>query len=422
MTDSVDVLIIGGGVIGCAVAESLARRNRRVVLVDATLPGRATSASAGGLWAVGESIGLGCGVILHQQEAGGEDSSGPEPLPKIFMDFLLEGSRRFRELSELLRAETGVDIESESGTGLLYLLYDDTHLDHARQLEQWLDTEAALMETWSPEEVRAHDSSLTEELAGGVFFPGDNQVNPLLLAEALKRAAIGHGARFVANARVEAIQAHPSGGARVRAGQESWDADRVVVAAGAWSGGVAEMAGGHVPVFPVRGQIVCAESLSRTLRSNLSTPECYILQKAHGEIIIGSTTEHSGFGTQVRFSDLRRLAQGACRAVPGLNDVLVKRTWAGLRPGTPDEFPILGPDPQVEFLFYATGGFRTGIVAAPITAEMVAASVEGETCPFPIEPFLASRFSEMGDPLDRAGNLPETPLEEARPRARTPAR
>src|SRR6185295_2830307 len=116
------------------------------------------------------------------------------------------------------------------------------------------------------------------------------------------------------------------------------------------------------------------------------------LQKAHGEVIVGSTTERTEFDAAVRYSDMRSLAAGAVRAVPALASVAVKRVWAGLRPGTPDELPILGPAPELSNFFHATGGFRTGIVAAPLTGELVAASVLGETPPTSLEPYLASRF------------------------------
>jgi hydrogen cyanide synthase HcnC len=117
-----------------------------------------------------------------------------------------------------------------------------------------------------------------------------------------------------------------------------------------------------------------------------------MLQKAHGEVIVGSTTERTEFDVSVRYSDMRNLAAGAARAVPALRRATIKRAWAGLRPGTPDELPILGPDHRVTNLFHATGGFRTGIVAAPLSGEVVACCVAGERPPAPVEPFLAARF------------------------------
>lgn len=394
-----DVVVIGGGAIGSCVAYLLARRGASVTLLDASTPGRATSASAGGLWPLGESLGLGCGVIFHATKGpasnGDHAPAGPEPLPRLFMDFLCASNERFPALASELLALTGLDIESEVGTGLLYLLYDEGQQRHARAILDWLGGDRGRVEAWTPAQVRARDPLVTGDLLGAIHFPGDNQVNPMLLAEALKRAALAKGARFVGEARARGLEL-----ARGRIDAVLSDAGRfacgaVVNAAGAWSGQIAQLAGVSIPVHPVRGQIVCTETLKAgTLRSNLSTRDCYILQKSHGEVIIGSTTEHRGFDTSVRYENARALAAGAVRAVPALRSATVKRIWAGLRPGTPDELPILGPDGRIGNLFHATGGFRTGIVAAPLTGELVAASVVGAPPPVPIEPFLAARFAD----------------------------
>jgi hydrogen cyanide synthase HcnC len=392
-----DVVVIGGGAIGTAVAYALAVRGARVTLLDASTPGRATSASAGGLWPLGESLGLGCGVIFHAAHfAPDAPTAGPEPLPRAFMEFLCASNDRFVALAEELRAATGVDIEAEASTGLLYLLYEEAQERHAQRILAWLgESGREHAEAWPAARVAERDPSVTRDLRGAVFFPGDNQVNPMLLAEALKRAAVMRGARFVAEARVRELR-RDVGGRVVEVVSErgTFACGAVVNAAGAWGGAVARLAGSDIPVEPVRGQIVCTETLRPgTLRSNLSTRDCYILQKAHGEVIVGSTTERCAFDAGVRYDSVRALAAGAVRAVPALAGVTVKRTWAGLRPGTPDELPVLGPDPRVPNLFHATGGFRTGIVAAPLTGEVVAASVLGTPSPVPIGPFLASRFA-----------------------------
>ncbi len=393
MRSKSDVVVVGGGVIGCSVSYALSRRGLSVTLLDAALPGRATSASAGGLWAVGESLGLGCGVILHAAVGDGAgDGGGPQPLPRVFMDFLRRSNAVFSGLRQELREVTGIDIEAESGTGLLYLVYDERQERHGRSILRSLAEDRAAAEWWSAEEVWRHDPLITRELRGAVHFPGDNQVNPMLLSEGYRRAAAACGARVVPEARVTGFQVE---GGIVRAVEFTGgtiSCGAVVNAAGAWSGRVAALVGIELPVSPVRGQILCTETLRRVLHCNLSTPDCYLLQKAHGEVIIGSTTESCGFDNGVRPTDLYALAAGARRAMPALARAAIKRSWSGLRPGTPDELPILGPSGSVPNLYHATGGFRTGIVAAPLSGEIVAASVVGEDPAFPLEPFLAARF------------------------------
>ena len=400
MTQTADVVVIGSGAVGASVAFYLAGKGARVTILDATMPGRATSASAGGLWPLGESLGLGCGVIFHAARKSGDastsaDSAGPEPLPKEFMDFLCESNGLFPALAAELRALSGVDIEAESGTGLLYLLYDEDQERHARRIIDLLGGDRARVEEWTAEQVWKRDPLITRDLRGAVYFPGDNQVNPMLMSEGLKRGACAKGARFVAEARVTGIRVAGGRVVAVESSRGSFECGAVVNAAGAWAAQIARLAGIDIPIHPVRGQIVCTETLRPgTLRSNLSTRDCYMLQKAHGEVIIGSTTERCDFDVSVRYESLRDLAAGAVRAVPALRDVAVKRTWAGLRPGVPDELPILGRAAEIPNFFHATGGFRTGIVAAPLTGRLVAAEVLGESLPFPIEMFRASRFQK----------------------------
>jgi len=396
MSRAFDVIVVGGGVIGCAVTYELARRGVRVLLVDKSLPGRATSASAGGLWPVGEAVGLGCGVIYHAAQAtaasADTDAHGPEPLPDVFRDFLVESNARFPELAGELRELSGVDIEYEPCRGLLFVIYNEHEQAFVDSVAQSLPA-AARLETLSPEEVARLEPRLTRELLGGALLLGEHEVNPMLLAEALKRGAIRLGAEFCSDTRVTALRRRDHRIVGVEAEEEFFPCQTVVNAAGAWSGQLAAMIGLELPAFPVRGQIVLTETLPHTLNACLSTSACYMAQKAHGEVLIGSTTERVGYDVSVTEVAISSLCQGAVRAIPMLRDVRVKRVWAGLRPGTPDELPILGPVDGLDGYMNATGGFRTGIVAAPLTGQVVAQRVCREALSYPVSPFLASRFT-----------------------------
>ena len=126
----------------------------------------------------------------------------------------------------------------------------------------------------------------------------------------------------------------------------------------------------------------------------------YLVQKNHGEVLIGSTTENVGFDTSVTVEAMQSLVQASVRGVPLLQHVGIKRIWSGLRPGTPDELPVLGPVDEVSGYFNATGGFRTGIVASPLTARVVAQCVLSEETEFERTPFLAARFgNQVGSPI-----------------------
>jgi len=388
-----NAIVVGGGAFGSLVAYMLAREGQQVTLLDKDLPGRATSASAGGLWAVGESIGLGCGVIFHAKNGQVDTAGGPQPLPRHFMEFLLESNRYFPSLSGEIAELTGIDIETEQGTGLLYVSYNEAEAGYADGLLDWLNESDVTVEKWSAEEVCRREPLMTREQLGGVYFPGDNQVNPMLLADGAKRAAMKLGAVHHSDTEVTGIRMNGNSIAGVETNQGYFECDLLVNAAGTWSGKLAEMAGVDIPIFPVRGQILCTEALQGdTLNFNLSTSDCYILQKSHGEILVGSTTEFCGFNVDVPLENLVGLATGVRRALPGLGATTVKRSWSGLRPGTPDEFPILGPVSSLDNYYNATGGFRTGIVGAPLSAAIVVAHIMGNDQPFEPEYFLASRF------------------------------
>jgi hydrogen cyanide synthase HcnC len=215
----------------------------------------------------------------------------------------------------------------------------------------------------------------------------------MLLAEAYKRAAIAAGATFRHDTQVTGLRRNGDQVVGVDIGDEFLASDVTVNAAGAWSGNLAATADIQLPVFPIRGQIVLSETMPEVLRSCISTSECYLTQKMHGEVLIGSTTERAGFDVSVTQDAISSLCRGAIRAVPMLRHVGIKRVWAGLRPGTPDELPILGPVDGVTGIINATGGFRTGIVASPLAAELVAQVIVETNLTVPIDDFLASRFA-----------------------------
>lgn len=390
-----NIVVVGGGVFGCLVSYVLARRGCQVTLLDKDYPGSATSASAGGLWAVGESIGLGCGVIFHGKEGKANIDAGPQPLPREFMEFLMESNRYFPALTQEFERHSGIHIEAEKGTGLLYVIYNDKEQQYASSLLDWLSNSDVDVEEWSSQQVCQREPLMTAEQQGGVYFPGDNQVNPMLLANAARQSATALGAVFKNNTEVTGIRMNNGSVTGVDTTHGHFECDVLVNAAGSWSGQLAKLAGLDLPIFPVRGQILCTEAMRKqTLNFNLSTSDCYILQKAHGEILIGSTTEFCGYDVEVPVENLVGLANGARRALPMLSQSIVKRSWSGLRPGTPDEFPILGPVTEIPNYFNATGGFRTGIVGAPLSAEIVAAHILGLEQPFDPEHFLASRFTK----------------------------
>ncbi|GIS61364.1 MAG: hypothetical protein CM1200mP2_35890 [Planctomycetaceae bacterium] len=289
--------------------------------------------------------GLGCGVIYQAARTGSDSGDAvPASLPAVFRDFLVESNRRFPELAGELKDLTGVDIELDSGPGLLFLMQTARQQAVVDNIARGLP-EGFVLEILSPEEVGELEPAVCREIVGGALLPGEDQVNPMMLAEAYKRAALANGARFQGKTVWSTRYFERTGRVvGVRMGEETVTCGHVVNAAGAWAGQLAATARETPPpVEPVRGQVVLTQALPPLIASCLSTSSCYLAQKRHGEILIGSTTEHVGFDTGVTEEGIRGLCRGAVGAVPALADVGVKRVWAGLRPGTPDEMPKLGP-------------------------------------------------------------------------------
>jgi hydrogen cyanide synthase HcnC len=313
----------------------------------------------------------------------------------------MASNARFRALAETIQEVSGVDIEYRPNAGLLFVMYGENERRFAERVVHSLPREER-PEILTPEEALRVEPNMTPDQLGSVFLEGEYQVNPMLLSEGFKRVAVQLGARMRSDAHVTRIRRQGNRCVGVEIGDEFLPCGTVVNAAGSWAGSLATGMGVALPVSPVRGQVVLTETLPATLAAGLSTSSCYMLQKAHGEVLIGSTTERVGFDTSVTESAIQGLCHGAVRAVPLLAEVRVRRVWAGLRPGTPDELPILGSVDGLEGYQNAAGGFRTGIVASPLVGELAAQSCQGEDTTLPLEPYRVKRFSEQSASQSRA--------------------
>jgi len=260
----------------------------------------------------------------------------------------------------------------------------------------------SLTEWLSPEELAKAEPAVTREVRGALRFNGDDQVNPYRLADSYRAAALALGATFVTHTEVTGLRIESGRVVGAETAERSFPCDVVVNAAGAWAQDIARMIGLEIPVRPVRGQIVGTEALPKVLSACLSTTDCYLAQKKHGEIIIGSTTEEVGFDAGVTPLAMKELSAGAVRALPFLAQARVKRVWSGFRPGTPDELPILGPVDGFAGYLNACGHFRTGILTSPLTGLLIAELLGGETLSFPIDPFLFARFSSVDAGVDQS--------------------
>ncbi|MBS1868708.1 MAG: glycine oxidase ThiO [Actinobacteria bacterium] len=377
-TDRFDVAIVGGGIAGLAVAWRAQRRGLRTVVLERDrLAHGATRVAAGMLAPISEAR-VGERGLLALSRASLDRYPG-------FVEELAAASQR----------DPGY-----SACGTLLVARDR---DEAEALERELAERTALglpVERLLPSEARRREPALAPTLRLALDIPGDHAIDPRALSAALAVAIERAGGALREGAAVARIVTADDG-ERV-AGVELTDgahvhADQVVVAAGAWVGALDGLpAHARVPVRPVKGQIMRlrdpagAGLLARVIRMQPG----YLVPRGDGRYILGATMEEQGFDTAPTAGGIFELLRDAIELVPGVAELQVEEVAAGLRPGTPDNAPVLGPG-AVDGLQWAAGCFRHGILLAPIVADALAASLAGEPLPAVARPFGAERFASQ---------------------------
>ena len=347
------VLVVGGGVIGCAIARELAGRGVSTVVVERSEPGAEASSAAAGL-------------IAPQAEG-----LPPGPL----FDLAIASRSLYPGLSEELGSETGIDVGWRR-TGILRCALGGRPNASAYlwQRDAGLPVEQA---------GRARVLEITGGLSGpeareGLFFREDGIVDPRRLTRALAESARLRGVRFVTGTAARRFRVSGGRCRGVDTDGGVLEADAVIDAAGAWAS--FDPVAAAVPVEPVRGQIVDLRPEGPMLPTVLESEDAYLVPRDDGSLLVGSTEERVGFEKAVTAGGIAGLIAAACRLAPSLENARFAGAWSGLRPGSPDGLPILGPA-DLGGLFLATGHFRNGILLAPITARLVADALTGAPAP-----------------------------------------
>ncbi|MFN2383527.1 MAG: glycine oxidase ThiO [Gemmatimonadota bacterium] len=374
-----DVIVIGGGLIGCTVARALARTGRRVVVCDAG-PGRAGAASRAA-----------AGMLAPQMEdALGLLAPPGAPAARLAMLALCLASReRFGAFREALAAESGEAIPLVTAGTLVVARgeAERAELERAAAAQVALGLHAAML---SGAEARGLEPGLAPDLAGPLWLPDDHQVDAAQLTVAAAGAARREPRIAFAGDVTELLSAagRMTG---VRCGARQLAARQVVVAAGAWSGALAGLPL-PLPVRPVKGQMLALQLGAAPLVRTVVGRAVYAVPRGDGRVLLGATVEEAGFDVAVRPAASEALHAHGARLLPALAAAPLLDSWAGLRPGTPDGLPILGADPEIEGLFYATGHFRNGILLAPITGDVLTAAMADTPFPLDVTPFSVARF------------------------------
>ncbi len=371
-----DVVFVGGGVIGLSAAWFAARSGRTVAVVDPA-PGR------GATWAA-------AGMLAPVTEAHFED-------PQL-VEVLLEAARRWPAFAAELGDASGVDVGYlECGT--LTVGADPSDRAAIARLLDYQHSLGLRASSRSAAECRAIVPALSPSISGGAEMPFDHQVDNRRLVEALLAACRSAGVAVIEN-EVTALcrQGERAGGVQL-AGGTTLLAHRVVLCAGYQSGSLAGFPATSLPpVRPVKGQILRLSGpteprlLERTVRALVHGRSCYLVPRDDGSVVIGATVEERGDDRSVRAGPVLELLEDARTAVPGIEELELVECVAGLRPGSPDNAPIVGRT-DIAGLLVATGHYRNGILQAPLTAATVLSLLDGSDPPAVMAPFGPDRFS-----------------------------
>jgi glycine oxidase len=348
-----DVIIIGGGIIGLSLALELRKQGASVLIVERGEPGREASSAAGGMLV----------------DCSAETTAALQPLASA-------SARMYPEFVHELQVESGLTIDLRDHGAIVF-----PSVEHVRFFADNCLT--ALLSELEPA------LAPTDRLA---FYLKERSVDPRGLTAAALQAAKRSGVDFSSGDAVTSVRVSEGRVDGVVTNKTSFLAPKVVNCAGAWSGQIAPHA---FPTRPVKGQMLCLLSPARELpRHVIRSPEIYLIPRSDGRIVVGTTVEEAGFDKRTDVDTIQRLHRAAIALVPELRNAKILEDWAGLRPGTPDNLPILGSTP-IPGYYVATGHYRDGILLAPITARVMAQLLAGRNPDCDLAAFSPERFSNL---------------------------
>ena len=360
-SNKADVIIIGGGVIGCAIAYNLAEAQVKTLVID-----KADSVGREASWA-------GAGILTSH-------ASTREPYPELCRASLA----LYPSLAEKLKAQTDIDVEFIQ-SGSISLCFDETEKRDLDALADRRVDRGFSAEVLTPEQLRNLEPALSESAIGGVRFPHDAHVRNPKLVKALAKGAALLGAQFLFGNPVTGFQRENGRIVGVEVNGEPVYGDTVVIAAGCWSGRMAALLGYGLDVEPARGQIVLAEAMPPVLQHVISGVGIYLVPRSDGKILIGATVEFVGYDKRTTLIGTQQMIEAGVTLMPALAEQSFVQTWAGLRPYA--KHVCLGTVPGFDNVIVASGHFKNGILLAPISGKLIGELITTGNPSLSLEPF-----------------------------------
>jgi glycine oxidase len=365
-----DVIVVGGGLMGCSVAYRLAKDGARVLVLERSIPGAEASSAAAGI--------LGPSVESFENALA------------------LQLGRRSRELHAELADELdelfGVDVGFRR-CGVVKLAFDEEERAALDAQASTLRLHGVRCDRWSPEELIQEEPAANPDAAGALCIPEDAQVEPKKLLAAVALGAEHDGVTFRSGSTVRGVNVEGGRVRGVRLGDQVIEADRLVVAAGSWTTLIPGLPFNSETIFPVRGQMIATETRPPIFRRIVFGAGGYVVTRPDGRVLCGSTMERVGFQRGITFGGMADVIRKATQIAPGLRDAAIQEHWSSFRPGTPDGLPLVG-ETRIEGLFLASGHYRNGILLAPLTAELIAEAMTGKPSSRESEALSPKRFEE----------------------------
>ena len=373
------ILIIGGGVIGLSLARRLRKNGvgRVGVLEKNSVCGNEASFAA-------------AGMLAPQSEADEADD---------FFRFCAESRDLYPAFAGELLDETGIDIELDR-SGTLYLAFDEKDAKELEKRLAWQTKAGLRVEKLSAKETLKLEPNISPDVSFGLLFPNDWQVENRRLISALRKSVQINGIEIFSDAETTNLLIESGKIAGAETTKQKIFAETVVLAAGAWTSFVKiGNNGSPLQIAPARGQMLSFQAAEKLFSKVIYTRRGYLVPRRDGRILAGATVEDAGFDKGVTASGIKFLRGNAFEIAPRLADLPVAEKWAGLRPLAPDGFPVLGAFPEIENLFIATGHYRNGILLAPLTAEILANKLTGNSESEYLEIFSPRRFQMTREKL-----------------------
>ena len=361
-----DVVVVGAGLIGLAIAFELAERGAAVRVYDRGEPARAAS------WA-------GAGMLAPYTERLSDEA---------MLSLAIASLREYPRFVERVEARSGIDAHLRLD-GVFYAAFGEPALETMRDQAATLRSRGVACELLDRTESLAIEPWLGATLRGGIFKRGEGHVDNRRLGRALSEACRSRGVRIERSANV-AVECDDRRVLGVACDRGFVGASAVVNACGAWAALLPGVPPWCVPaVVPIKGQMLALAMPARMVRHATWVPGAYLVPRQDGRLLVGATVEAVGFDERITAEGQHELLHAALAAAPALRGLSITEQWAGLRPGSPDDRPFIGPTP-LDGYFLATGHYRNGILLAPATARLVADALESGS-DAAVRPFLLAR-------------------------------